>query len=120
MNADEIKGMLAEYLGDELNPEDRRHFEEYLNTDREFAAEVASLRCTRSLKVPVDGPTTAAPAVAARRPWWGPALRYAAVILLAFTTGFLVRGSSRQGTEIPPKIVVGPPQKQEALLEERE
>ena len=86
MNADEVKGMLADYLGDELGPEDRRRFEEYLDTDREFAAEVASLRCTlddmRSLKVPGEDAFAAPPRAAERRSWPVPVLRYAAVILL--------------------------------------
>ncbi|UCG32698.1 MAG: hypothetical protein JSU68_13655 [Phycisphaerales bacterium] len=98
MNADDIKGMLAEYLGDELSPEDRRRFEEYLDTDREFAAEVASLRCTlddmRSLKVPGEGAFAVPPRAAERRSWPVPVLRYAAVILLAFAAGFLARGWS--------------------------
>jgi anti-sigma factor RsiW len=106
MNADEIKGMLADYLGDELSPEDRRRFEEYLDTDREFAAEVASLRCAldemRSLKVPGEEAFAMSPRAAGRRSWPVPVLRYAAVILLAFAAGFLARGWS--GGEVGPSV----------------
>jgi ferric-dicitrate binding protein FerR (iron transport regulator) len=113
MNADEIKGMLADYLGDELGAEDRQRFEEYVDTDREFAAEVASLRCTldamRSLKVPDEDVFAAPLRAAARRSWSLPVLRYAAVIVLAFAAGFLARGWSgwEGGPSAPPPAIAG-------------
>jgi anti-sigma factor RsiW len=112
MNADEIKAMLADYLGDELGPEDRRRFEEYLDTDREFAAEVASLRCTlddmRSLKVPGEDAFAPPPRAAERRAWPVPVLRYAAVILLAFAAGFFARGwsSGEVASSVSPPAIV--------------
>lgn len=118
MNADEIKGMLADYLGDELSPQDRQRFEEYLDADREFAAEVASLRCAldemRSLNVPGEDAFAVPPRAAARRSWSMVLLRYAAVILLAFTAGFLARGwfSERVGPSEPSPAIadLGQPQ----------
>jgi len=112
MNPDEIKDLLADYLGDELSPSDRQRFEQYLTSDPDFAAEVEALRRTlsamRSLEVPGQW---SAPGVTAARTGVARGailLRYAAVILLAFTGGFLVRGQSGTGSEPAPPSVVEP------------
>jgi len=94
MTRDELKAMLADYLGDELAPEQRQQFEAALNDDPEFAVEVDGLKQTlqtiRSLDEPVVTKVThdeaARPAIKTSL------LRYAAVLVLAFIGGYLARG----------------------------
>lgn len=112
MNPDEVKDLLADYLGDELSPGDRQRFEQYLTSDPDFAAEVETLRRTlsamRSLEVPGQWSAPGIPAARTRAFRAATLLRYAAVILLAFTGGFLVRGQSDIESEPAPPSVVEP------------
>ena len=82
MTRDELKAMLADYLGDELDGDRQREFETALASDPEFAAEVRGLQETLKTLHTLDALTsmpTAAPKGA--RPLAVPRLlRYAAVL----------------------------------------
>ena len=94
MTRDELKAMLADYLGDELSAEQRLQFEVALDTDPEFAEEVDGLKQTlltiRSLDEPVA--TNADQDDVARRVVKPSLLRYAAILVFAFIGGYLARG----------------------------
>ena len=95
MTHDELKPMLADYLGDELSSEQRQQFEAALVSDPEFAVEVDGLKQTlqtiRSLDEPIDVVAAQDDAI---RPAIMPGLiRYAAILVFAFIGGYLVRGS---------------------------
>lgn len=94
MTRDELKAMLADYLGDELSLEQRQQFEAALVSDPEFAAEVYGLKQTlqtmRSLDVPVAAMEKQNYLV--RTAIMPSLLRYAAVLVLAFIGGYLARG----------------------------
>ena len=94
MTRDELKAMLADYLGDELNAEQRQQFEAALDTDAEFAAEVDGLRQTLQTIRSLDEPVVAiVKQDKAARPAIMPSLlRYAAVLVFAFVGGYLARG----------------------------
>ncbi|MCH8823808.1 MAG: hypothetical protein IH984_09910 [Planctomycetes bacterium] len=94
MTHDELKPMLADYLGDELNAEQRQQFEAALDIDPEFAAEVDGLRQTLQTIRSLDEPVVAiVKQDKAARPAIMPSLlRYAAVLVFAFVGGYLVRG----------------------------
>ena len=95
MTRDELKAMLADYLGDELSSEQRQQFEVALVDDPEFAEEVDGLKQTlqtiRSLDEPIAVVAAQDDAI---RPAIMPGLiRYAAILVFAFIGGYLVRGS---------------------------
>ena len=94
MNQDELKAMLAEYLGDELDVERRNEFDAALANDPELNAEVKGLQETLQTLRTLDDPTelsTVAPR--AERLLKVPGLwRYAAVVALAFVGGYFARG----------------------------
>ena len=114
MNADEMRDKLADYLGDELQPEERRRFEEYAATDPSFAAEVESLRETlramRSLDESAGEASSGTTHGSARMAWArAPALlRYAAIILLAFSAGYLVPDRSETPRDVSTATDVQP------------
>ncbi len=94
MTRDELKAMLADYLGNELDGDRKREFEAALASDSEFAAEVRGLQETlerlRTLDAPTPMPTATSKggrSLAVPR-----VLRYAAVLALAFVGGYLARG----------------------------
>ncbi len=94
MTRDELKAMLADYLGDELSSEQRQQFEVALDADPEFAAEVDGLKQTlqtiRSLDEPVA--TNVKHDEATHRVVKPGLLRYAAILVFAFIGGYLSRG----------------------------
>ena len=95
MTRDELKAMLADYLGDELSIEQRQQFEVALDADPEFAAEVDGLKQTLQTIRSLDEPVAAAKAKhddVARRVVLPGLLRYAAVLAFAFIGGYLTRG----------------------------
>lgn len=94
MTRDELKAMLADYLGDELSAEQRQQFEAALVSDSEFAAEVDGLKQTLQTIRSLDKPVVAmVKHDKAARPAIMPSLlRYAAVLVFAFVGGYLARG----------------------------
>ena len=106
MNREEMQALLADYLGDELEPAQRERLEANLATDPEFAAEVAGLRESLALMRSLDRADAAS---AGRRPcrrvWWQTAVvRYAAAVLIGFGTGYLIRDLARsqdKGAGVP-------------------
>lgn len=107
MNRDELKAMLADYLGDELDAERKNEFEAALADDPEFNAEVKGLQDTLQTLRTLDGPTemsTVAPR--ADRLLKVPGLwRYAAVVAFAFVGGYLARGPAVQIATSPAKTI---------------
>jgi anti-sigma factor RsiW len=102
--------LLADYLGDELSPEQRRSFEHDLADDADLAAEVESLRgalvAMRALDAGDAPDSSASPApLAAIRPASrrGHLVRVAALLALAFIGGYLVKGM-----EPAPGVTRGP------------
>ena len=103
MNRDELKAMLADYLGDELDAGRKSEFEAALADDPEFTAEVKGLQDTLQTLRTLDEPT-ATPLVAPRadRLLKVPGLwRYAAVVAFAFVGGYLARGPAVQFPTTP-------------------
>lgn len=94
MTRDELKAMLADYLGDELSAEQRQQFEAALVNDSEFAEEVDGLKQTlqtiRLLDEPVAANTNQDDV--ARSVVKPSLLRYAAILVFAFIGGYLTRG----------------------------
>ena len=104
---DDLRSKLADYLGDELDPRKRAEFEREMQDDPVLATEVASLQSAlldlrslddeeetaRAAQSPVQTVTTM------RRGAY--ALRYAAMIGLAFFIGYVMRGMEAQPTPIP-------------------
>ncbi len=102
MTRDELKAMLADYLGDELSVEQRQQFEAALVNDTEFAEEVDGLKQTlqtiRLLDEPVATKATQDDAI---RPAIMPGLlRYAAILVFAFIGGYLARGSQTEQLQV--------------------
>ena len=107
MDRNKFEDLLADYLGDELGPEDRRAFEEHLATSDTDRVEVESLletlRCLRELPPPAATPPSSPPIE-----WVGPPvivrylyrpLAYAAVLLIGIGIGWFARPEPR--TEAP-------------------
>ena len=103
MTRDELKAMLADYLGDELDGDRNREFEAALAKDPKFAAEVRGLQETlerlRTLDAPTPMPT--ATSKGARSSAVPRLLRYAAVLALAFVGGYLARGPAAELPQPP-------------------
>ena len=102
MTRDELKAMLADYLGDELTSEQRQQFEAALVSDPEFAAEVDGLKQTlqtiRSLDEPIAVVVAQDDAI---RPAIMPGLiRYAAILVFAFIGGYLAHGSQTEQLQV--------------------
>ena len=85
MNSSEARELLADYLGDELSPDQRRGFEAQLAHDPELAAEVENLGGALAALGSLELPAPVEPVV--RMPAHA-FLRYAAVVLLAFGAGY--------------------------------
>ncbi|MCK4659639.1 MAG: zf-HC2 domain-containing protein [Phycisphaerae bacterium] len=106
MNHDQAWGMLADYLGDELDESQRRQFEAHLADDAELAAEVESLRRTlaamHALDESVSVPEISGGLMGRPRRRTFAFLRYAAVILMAFGAGYFTNSLSmgRQANSI--------------------
>jgi len=103
MTRDELKAMLADYLGDELDGDRKREFEAALASDPEFAVEVRGLQETlqrlRTLDAPTPLPTGTSKG---DRVLAGPRLLgYAAVLALAFVGGYLARGPAAELSQPP-------------------
>ncbi|MEE9130315.1 MAG: hypothetical protein V3T84_09870 [Phycisphaerales bacterium] len=98
MTRDELKAMLADYLGDELGGDRKVEFEAALARDPKFGAEVRGLQETlerlRTLDAPTPMPT--ATSKSARSSAVPKLLRYAAVLALAFVGGYLARGPAAE------------------------
>ena len=98
MTRDELKAMLADYLGDELDGDRKREFEEAVASDPEFGAEVRGLQETlerlRTLDAPIPMPT--ATSKGARSSAGPRLLGYAAVLALAFVGGYLARAPAAE------------------------
>ena len=103
MTRDELKAMLADYLGDELDGDRKREFEAALARDPEFAAEVRGLQETLERLRTLDAPTPMPTATSkGGRSVTGPTLlRYAAVLALAFVGGYLARGPAAELSQPP-------------------
>ena len=120
MTRDELKAMLADYLGDELDGDRNREFEAALARDPEFAAEVRGLQETlqrlRTLDVPIPTPT--ATSKGTRSLAVPTLLRYAAVLALAFVGGYLARGPTAELPQPPltgtSQEIVGAPSNESA------
>ena len=105
---DDLRSMLADYLGGELDSRKKAEFEQAMRNDPELATEVASLQSALlALKSLDDGEAAArvvhgheqAVTTSSRG---ASALRYAAMIGLAFVVGYVLRGMEAQPT--PPPI----------------
>ncbi len=111
MNRDELKAMLADYLGDELDAGRKSEFESALAQDSEFAAEVRGLQETLQTLRTLDAPkamSTVAPR--ADRLLKVPGLwRFAAVVALAFVGGYLARGPAVQFPTPPSGSAINQP-----------
>jgi anti-sigma factor RsiW len=107
MNNDELNDLLADYLGGELDEQQRATVEQRLAGDPALAQEVASLRgaldALRALDEPSATPAALAevPAATGHRP--AAVLRYAAAILIAFAIGYVVR-DRRPGAPVEPPL----------------
>ena len=111
MNRDELKAMLADYLGDELDADRKNEFEAALADDPEFNVEVKGLQETLQTLRTLDEPTemsTVAPR--ADRLLKVPGLwRYAAVVAFAFVGGYLARGPAVQFPTPPSGSAINQP-----------
>ena len=107
MNHDELKAMLAEYLGNELDVERRNEFEAALADHPEFSTEVDGLQKTlqtlRALDEPM--PTSTVVPRSDRPTKTAGVWRYAAVLAFAFVGGYLARGPAIQIATTPPELV---------------
>lgn len=94
MTRDELKAMLADYLGDELSIDQRQQFEVALDDDPEFATEVNGLKQTLRMIQSLDEPVASIEKQVdfARTAIIPGLLRYAAVLVFAFIGGYLARG----------------------------
>ncbi len=107
---DDLRSMLADYLGDELDPRKRADFEREMQDDPVLATEVASLQSAlHDLRSLDDGEVIARAAqsplqtaTTMRRGAY--ALRYAAMIGLAFFFGYVMRGMEAQPTSPLPLV----------------
>lgn len=111
MTNEQFNDLLADWLGDELSPDDRTAFERELAANPLRRAEAQRLReaqdLVRALARPQPQLRQPHPAmlrvVAA-------ALRYAAVIALAFAGGYMARGPDAPATQpAAPRVVEQPP-----------
>ncbi len=103
MTRDELKAMLADYLGNELDGDRKGEFEAALARNPEFGAEVRGLQETletlRKLDAPTPMPTATSEgdrSLAVPR-----LLGYAAVLAFAFVGGYLARGSAAELPQPP-------------------
>ena len=92
MTRDELKAMLADYLGDELDGDRKREFEAAVAKDPEFGAEVRGLRETLKTLRTLDALTPTATSKGGRSLAVPKLLRYAAILALAFVGGYMARG----------------------------
>ncbi len=96
MTRDELKAMLPDYLGDELDGDRKGDFEAALARDPKFAADVRGLQETLERLRMLDAPTpTPMPTVISKGAGSLAVPRllgYAAVLALAFVGGYLARG----------------------------
>ena len=103
----DLRSMLADYLGGELDPRKLADFEREMQNDPGFATEVASLQgALHDLRSLGDGEETARAAQgheqAVTTTFRGAStLRYAAMIGLAFVVGYVLRGMEAQQTPLP-------------------
>ena len=122
MNCEQFENLLADALGDELSPTNRRAFEEHVRgceaCRHEYESASAALTAMRSLAAPSSEAKGMDPSVEAGsvyavptsmyqfRPPWLPLLRYAAAIGIAFAAGYLFRAerSFPQHAQIEPAI----------------
>jgi len=115
MTRDELKAMLADYLGDELDGDRKREFEEAVANDPEFGAEVRGLQETLKTLRTLDAPRTMPMGTSkgGRSSAVPRLLRYAAILALAFVGGYLARGPAAELPQPPltgmsQEIVVAP------------
>lgn len=128
MTCEDVNSLAADYLGGELSPSLRSEVDAHLVDCAACRSELAGLataahalhattvspaeaeRRVASLAVPASSPVSVGPSHRAAPPlarsrgaaaWWVAPLRYAAVIALAFTAGFVARGTLRPQTDRP-------------------
>ncbi|MEE8153842.1 MAG: hypothetical protein V3T53_02655 [Phycisphaerales bacterium] len=103
MTRDELKAMLADYLGDELDGDRKRDFEAAVASDPEFGAEVRGLQETLKTLRTLDAltPMPTATSKGARLLAVPKLLRYAAILALAFVGGYLARGPAAELPQPP-------------------
>ena len=105
---DDLRSMLADYLGGELDSRKKAEFEQAMRNDPELATEVASLQSALLALKSLDDWEAAARVVHGHEQAvttssrGASALRYAAMIGLAFVVGYVLRGMEAQPT--PPPI----------------
>ena len=97
-NHDEVQVMMAEYLGGELDEAGRAKFETMMEGDEQLALEVKTLRAASDAIGSLDDEDAGPVAMISSKPassaasFRGHALRYTAVIALAFLGGYIIRG----------------------------
>ena len=90
---EDLEQLLADYLGGELDPDQRARFEQRLAQDASLAHLTEELRHAQSLIASVEpgADVPPGPSLGRRVASWG-VFRAAAVLLLAFVAGFVARG----------------------------
>lgn len=107
---DDLRRMIADYLGGELDPRKRAKFEGAMQNDPELSMEVASLQSAlHDLRSLDDGEETVRAAQGHKQAdtttlRGASTLRYAAMIGLAIVVGYVLRGMESRPT--PPSLPV--------------
>lgn len=111
MTRDELKAMLADYLGDELDGDRKREFEAAVASDPEFGAEVRGLQETLKTLRTLDAvtPMPTATSKGGRSLPVPKLLRYAAILALAFVGGYMARGPAVRLPTTPPETTTQEP-----------
>ncbi len=109
MNREQFEDMLADYLGDEMTPEQRQAFEQHLaesDADRAEADALAALMgqleeiMPAPCSLPASGSASPAPPASVMR--FGRILAYAAILLLGVGIGWGIRPMEQSEVELPP------------------
>ena len=100
MTRAQVQDLLPEYLAGELDALTRERFETSLAQHADLAAEARSLCAAVDALRSIDAkPSRAVPVRSIRPNFAWAVLRYAAVVALAFTIGFVVRGTAIMPSE---------------------
>ncbi|MCR4315778.1 MAG: zf-HC2 domain-containing protein [Planctomycetes bacterium] len=94
MNCERFEALLADALGNELDPKDRALFDAHLESCDKCREEFDSARKVIGLIERLPAPSTSSFVAAPRAPRspWRSFLRVAAVMLVSFILGYLARG----------------------------